>query len=163
MKAYKNQTLTEYTRALSRREPVPGGGSVAALNGALGCALIGMAAEYAVGKMGTAVQERKLQTVIKQVGVLREQFLALVDADAQAFLDFTKVPRTDVRKKARAAVALCKVPHSVCRLALKALDLTPFLVVYGNSRLIGDVEIAVEQLWTAWRSAFILTQPEGKT
>lgn len=163
MKAYKNHTLVEYVQALSRREPVPGGGSVAALSGALGAGLIVMVARYSVGKIGTVVGERKLQSVIATAESLSVQFLEMVDEDAKLYLAFSRIPKTLSREKARAEREIRKIPQAVCRLARRALELTPFLVLHGNPFLIGDVEIAVEQLWSAWRSAAILSQLEPRS
>jgi formiminotetrahydrofolate cyclodeaminase len=163
MKAYKNHTLEQYARALARREPVPGGGSVAALNGALGTGLIGMVAGYSLGKTGSAGNERKLKALAEKCETLREQFLALVDDDAKAYLKFSRIPPELRRDKARAARAAAKIPRRVCRLARSALDLIPFLVIHGNRYLISDLEIAVEQIWAAYRSAGALLEPDGNS
>jgi methenyltetrahydrofolate cyclohydrolase len=160
MKDYNKHTLTEYIEALSSRNPVPGGGSVSSLNGALGAALIEMVANYSVGKTGSAVGERKIQSILKTAGELRVRFLELVDEDARAYLAFSRIPKTDRKAKARADRTAKNIQREVCRLSKRALDLTPFLVSHGNPFLITDVEIAVEQLWSAYRAAAILIRPE---
>lgn len=136
---------------------------MAALSGALGAGLINMVASYSVGKTGSGENERKLRALLKKGEAFRKQFLALVDDDARAYLKASRVPRGRRQDKARAERAAAKVPQQVCRLAQSALDLTPFLVIHGNKHLINDVEIAVEQLWAAYRSAGALLQPDGNS
>ena len=58
---FRNFTLRVYLNQLARREPVPGGGSAAALASALGVGLISMVANYSISKKKIAGREQARQ------------------------------------------------------------------------------------------------------
>ncbi|MBU4334812.1 MAG: cyclodeaminase/cyclohydrolase family protein, partial [Candidatus Omnitrophica bacterium] len=86
MKKYKNFTIKEYLEVLSRKEPVPGGGSAAALTAALGVGLITMVANYSKAKSSSKVIEKKTQKIIRESEKMKDRLLELVDLDAQAYM-----------------------------------------------------------------------------
>ncbi len=156
MKALKNHTLVEYTKVLSQRVPVPGGGSAAALTGALGASLLAMVANYSLGKGKPALIEKKLAKVLQSSETLRDRFLSLVDEDAQAYLGIVKARQGTDKVKAKAQKNAQRVSRETCQLCLKAMDLTPDLVIHGNKYLVSDVSVAVEHLLAAFNSAVVL-------
>ena len=158
MKKYKNFSLTNYLAALSSREPVPGGGSAAALVGSSGVSLLIMVARYSLGKGKPKVVEAKIQRIIDQAQVGQRGLLALVDRDSQAYLAYSKIPKTNISAKKKASQEAARIPKEICRICYKTVCLTPTLVQHGNKYLISDLEIALEFLWAAYRSAFILTK-----
>ncbi len=85
--------------------------------------------------------------------ILRKRFLELVDLDAQAYLEFVKARKADEATKALAKKRACDVPLEVARLCYEALDLAPYLVLEGNKYLVSDVEVALEMLSSAYKSA----------
>lgn len=153
MKSFRHYSLTEYTRILSLKVPAPGGGSAAALTGALGAALLSMVANYSLGKAGSRPKDRKIKASLQMSEQLRKRFLALVDEDARAYLNFVKtrgagpVQRAAARRKAR------EVPLEICRLCYQAVQMAPILVRYGNKHLIADVKVALELLLAAFSAA----------
>jgi len=91
-------TLREYTQRLSSGEPTPGGGSAAALAGGLAAALAAMVARLTISRKKYAEHEAEMQIVLDQAERLRNQLLALVDADTAAFQDFMAaygLPKSD--------------------------------------------------------------------
>ena len=155
MKKYKDLTLQEYLDALSRKTPVPGGGSAAALVAATGIALILMAANYSVGKSKSKRVEDRLQSIIRQGTALRNHLVALVDLDAQAYLNVVKARQGSKQAKKAALIQAARVPREVCQMCYKGIQLTPFLVEHGNRHLISDIEVAAEMLLAAFNSAMI--------
>ncbi len=153
MKSYKNYTLKEYLDVLAAREPVPGGGSAAALVAASGAALISMVANYSVGKTQSAVLEKKIKDTLKQSERLRKRFLEVVDLDAAAYLKVVKTRKGSEAARKAAKIQAQKVPFEVCKLCYEAVELTPFLVKHGNKYLLSDVVVALEFLWAAFESA----------
>ena len=157
MEHYNLYTLKEYLDALSRREPVPGGGSAAALTAALGAALISMVAQYSLGRKAGMSDEKPLKDTLKKSEHIRRRLLKLVDLDAEAYLRVVRA-RKNKSSSALKRAALKKardVPLEVSRLCYTALLLTPLLVKKGNPYLISDIEVAVELLFAAYKSAMI--------
>ena len=155
MKKYKHHTLKEYADVLSLKTPTPGGGSAAALTAALGVALLSMVANYSKGKSSLPSVEKKLSQLLKENEKVRRRFLDLVDLDAQAYLRVVKTRPSSPAVRQKALKAAREVPMEVSRLCYKAIDQAPFLVAKGNKYLISDVEVAVELLLAAFRSAMI--------
>lgn len=153
MKNYIKRSLKEYVEALAAREPVPGGGSAAALTGAVAAGLLVMAAEYSKGKTGTPAREKRLRQILKKGRSIKKRLLELVDLDAVSYLEVVKARKLKTSARKKALRQACKVPQEICRLCFKAIELTPFLVKNGNPNLISDVEVAVELFWASFRSA----------
>ncbi len=153
MKAFKNYSLSEYSRVLSLKVPAPGGGSAAAVTAALGAALLSMVANYSLGKGASHSSEQKIKSSLKQSEQLRKRFLVLVDLDAQAYLNVVKTRKAAPAKRAAARRKAAEVPMEVCKLCYKAVQLSPILVLYGNRHLLCDVKVAVELLAAAFNAA----------
>ena len=146
---FKNKTLQEYTDQLSRREPVPGGGSAAALTAALGLSLISMVTNYSIGrKANTRAIEKHLSKILAKSEPMRLRLLELTSLDSEAYLKAQK----GQTKEARA------VPQEICKLCYKAVELTPYLVEKGNPYLLSDVEVAIELLISAFNSARVMVR-----
>src|SRR3989338_6672573 len=155
MQKYKNHTLRKYLDCLAAHEPVPGGGSAAALAGALGAALISMVAFYSLKKNKPRRIEDRIQKTLKDSEKIRRRLLELVDLDAQAYLRVVKTRRASPKIKKRAMKKAREVPMETCRLCYAAVQLTPFLVKEGNRHLVSDVQVAIELLAAAFNSAMV--------
>ena len=155
MKYFKNYSLSEYTRVLSLKVPAPGGGSAAAATAALGAALLSMVANYSLGKTFSRPNKQKIKWALKQSEQLRKRFLALVDLDAQAYLNVVKTRKASPAKRNAARRKAAEVPLEVCKLCYKAVQLSPALVCYGNKYLVSDVKVALELLLAAFNAARI--------
>jgi len=82
-------TLNGYLDELASSSPAPGGGSVAALSGALGAALTAMVCRLTIGKKKYASVEEEMKNVLRQAEKLRIRFVDLQELDTAAF---SKVP-----------------------------------------------------------------------
>lgn len=158
MKKYKSHTLKEYLDQLSMKTPVPGGGSAAAMTGAMGASLLSMVAVYSLGKTQSKRIEARMKKIEKSAKILKEKFLDLVDKDAEAYLKVVK-SRGKTKKEILMSLKFAeKVPKEICNLCYKGVQLSPDLVRSGNQHLICDVEIAVELLWSSFYSALKLVK-----
>jgi methenyltetrahydrofolate cyclohydrolase len=155
MKKFKNFTLAEYCAVLSAKAPVPGGGSAAALTGALGAALLAMVANYSVGRQKTLGEERKMRAALQKIKQLERKFLKCVDEDAQAYLKVVSARTQGAAAKQNAKKEAASVPQEVCGLCYQAVQCMDLLVRKGNPHLLSDVEVAMELLLAAYRSARI--------
>ena len=75
----------EYLEALASKAPTPGGGSAAAVYGAIGTALGEMVGNLTSGKKKFAIYEEDVQKILARLGGARMDFIRLEKADEQAF------------------------------------------------------------------------------
>jgi formiminotetrahydrofolate cyclodeaminase len=156
---FKEKTLQDYTDQLSRREPVPGGGSAAALTAALGLGLISMVTNYSIGrKANTKAVEKRLAAIVAQSELMRLRLLELTSLDSEAYLKVTEARSLDKRAQREAAKYARAVPKEICALCYKAVGLTPYLVEKGNPYLVSDVEVALELLTSAFNGARVMVR-----
>lgn len=138
---YCYKPLKRYLDDLAAKLPAPGGGSAAALDAAIGAALISMVVNFTLGKPKYDKYDEELKTILKKSEKLRETFLNLVDLDVQAYKS------KDVRKA-------LDVPFMLARLTFEAIKLCPALIKKGNVNLISDVAVAAILLESAFASAY---------
>jgi formiminotetrahydrofolate cyclodeaminase len=159
---YGGQKIEEFLDTLASSAPVPGGGSVAALAGALGASLLAMVGEITLTKKKpedkTAVEE-----ALKLLGPMRERFVALIDEDAAAFekvMAAFKMPKEEenereARKAAieEATIGAASVPLETARAALAALEAGEGLAEWGAKSAVSDVACGALCLEAAARAA----------
>jgi methenyltetrahydrofolate cyclohydrolase len=155
--------LAAVLEAFRSPAPTPGGGSAAALAGAIGAALLAMVAALPKPKAATEEELRRLQEVGARCTVLSTQLEALVDRDSEAYEQVVaayKLPKaTDEEKTTRAThiqqalAAAIEAPLDVMRAAAQALAAGPVLVALGNPNASSDVQVGLELLRAARRGA----------
>lgn len=161
----KDYTLEEFVRALGAKEPVPGGGGVAALSGALGSALETMVCHFSMGKKAFLGKEAQHQALIEKGQVLSQKLLALVDEDAAQFEPLSKVyamPRDTEEAKAAKAQAMAKAldnaiqpPMQVLELALESLKLHEEAFLIASKTIVSDIGCGAYLLEAAMKSAYL--------
>ena len=155
MVKFKDSSLNFFLDELAARKPTPGGGSAAALTAAMGAGLISMVANYSIGKGLPKTAEQKMKDTRRKSEQVRKKLLTCVDKDIEAYQGVVKTRQGSDRQKAAALRQARTVPAQVCALCYEAIQLTPFLVKKGNKYLLSDVEVAIELLLAAFRSAEI--------
>ncbi len=158
MKPFKDHTLKEYLDQLAARQPVPGGGSAAALSSALGAGLIAMVTQYSLGKGKSKAIESRLTKILAKSQQIRVRLLDLVDEDAQAYLGVVAARKQDKKAQKSAARIAARVPKEICTLSYQAVELTPFIVEHGNPYLMSDVEVALELLLAGYHGAIVMVK-----
>jgi len=151
---YLEGTLEAYLDALASGQPTPGGGSAAALVGALGAALNSMVANFTVGREKYAAVEEEVRVLLTEGERLRAELQRLTQADTEAYGQVSaayKLPReTDEQKAARAAAieealkTAAGVPLAATRACHAVLRIASALVGKGNPNLITDVGVAAK-------------------
>lgn len=144
--------ITEYLDELAGKAPAPGGGSVAALVGANGAALVSMVCNLTVGKKGYEDVQDDMKEFLKESEHLRTEFIKLVDLDAEAFNEIIaayKLPKkTDeekhIRKEAIQAATrkAILVPVRTIELAIELLSLAKETAESGNKNAVSDAAVA---------------------
>ncbi len=143
-----NLKITEFIDQVGGDTAVPGGGSVAALSGALAAGLARMVANLTVGREKYAVVEPEMKAIVKEAAELQERLTADIDRDSAAYtgvMDAFKMAKsTDAEKTARARAIqeamkhAAAVPLAVARHAFRVLELTELVVQRGNKNAVTD-------------------------
>jgi methenyltetrahydrofolate cyclohydrolase len=153
---YINRPIKIYLKDLAGRRPAPGGGSAAALEASLGCALISMVLNYTIlNKKYKNVKDRAKRDLSK-IGNLLKKAEQLIDDDVTAYGELSMA----IKKKTSTANSLqrlykqaCDVPYSLCKITNEALLLAKEIVGYGNRNLVTDTAIAALMLESAFFGA----------
>lgn len=145
LREFCNETLSD--------SPAPGGGSVAALTGALGASLGGMVANLSAGKRGWDAKLEFFSDWAVKAQALKDELLFLVDEDTAAFNQVMaafgmakdsaeeKTARTKAIQKANRYAA--EIPLRVMETALRAYDLLGEMAAQGNPASISDVGVGL--------------------
>jgi glutamate formiminotransferase/formiminotetrahydrofolate cyclodeaminase len=144
--------LREFANELSLDSPAPGGGSAAALFGALSAALSSMVANLTVGKKGYEQAQEKMKEVAVKSQSLKDDLLRLVDEDTRAFnrvMEAFRLPRGNeeqIRAKEAAVEAATKeatlIPLGVLGKCPSLLELAGFAARLGNRNSLSDAAVA---------------------
>jgi len=157
------KTLNAFLDELASSSPAPGGGSVAALSGALGAALTSMVCNLTIGKKKYADVEGDLKRVLEQSEQLRDQFTTMVDRDTQAFnkvMEAYALPKDTEPQKALRAAAVrgatkeaTMVPLEVMKHCIDALALAQSVASKGNAHSVSDAGVSALMLHAALEGA----------
>ncbi|HUT07483.1 MAG TPA: glutamate formimidoyltransferase [Candidatus Latescibacteria bacterium] len=145
-------TLREFADELSMDSPAPGGGSVAALCGALSAALSAMVANLTVGKKGFEEVRGVMIATAVRAQALKDELLEAVDRDTRAFnkvMEAFRLPKTTPEQafeKERAVEEANKeatlVPLEVLEKAGEAVALARVAAAKGNKNSVSDAGVA---------------------
>jgi glutamate formiminotransferase/formiminotetrahydrofolate cyclodeaminase len=145
LRQFCNETLSD--------SPAPGGGSVAALMGALGTSLGGMVANLSAGKRGWDDKLKFFSDWAVKAQQLKDELLFLVDEDTAAFnkvMDAFALPKESAEEKAARASAIeaankyaAEIPLRVMETAAKSYPLLAEMAEKGNPASISDVGVGV--------------------
>ncbi len=144
--------LREFANELSIDSPAPGGGSTAALSGALSAALSSMVSNLTVGKKEYEAVQKNMKEFAVNAQALKDEFLRAVDLDTMAFnkvMDTFKLPKkTDEQKKEKARAMeeasqeATLVPLGVLEKSFEALKLAKDVALKGNKNSLSDAGVA---------------------
>jgi glutamate formiminotransferase/formiminotetrahydrofolate cyclodeaminase len=152
--ALVRRTVLEFTDEVSRDSPAPGGGSVAALAGALGAALASMVANLTHGKEGTEARDAELARIAEEAQGVKDRLVAAVDADSEAFkgfMDAMRLPQNTAEEKAQRTrkmqeglKAAVDVPWGTAEASVAAMRLARAVVEIGNPKSLSDGAVGVQ-------------------
>lgn len=153
---------------LASSDPVPGGGSAAAIAGAMGAALVGMVVELTVGRPAAEAHADTLAELAAAAGRQRAQLLQLAQDDAAAYQSVVaarRMPRDDDAQKAErrrrldaAMHAAAEAPLAAARLAVEVLSGAARVAPIGNVNAVSDAGVAALLAGTAVRGAILNVQ-----
>lgn len=161
----KKMTLEVFCAATASNEPAPGGGSVAALAGALAASLAEMVAQLTIGKKGYEDAADEMNALIPQAAALRAELLDEITRDStsfNAYMDALALPKNtdeekDVRRQAmqEALKKAAEVPLCVAETAAKIMPMAAVLVKKGNSNAVTDGLVSAMMTRTAVLGALL--------
>ena len=144
----QEKSCERFTAELASPAPIPGGGSVTALLGALSAALCAMAANLSSPRAKDPLVGEALKAAGEQAGQLRLRALAMIDADAEAFLPLSLaygLPKdTPGRAETLRQLSLqaAEIPLEALRLCGEIVELLELLLSRASSLLQSDVGCA---------------------
>lgn len=146
-------TVKEFLNKVAGNDPVPGGGSIAALNGAIASALAAMVANLTIGKKGYEAHEELMRHISEVALRQKELFVADIDRDSEAydgvFACFKMPKATDEEKAARSAAIqdatkhAALVPMQVARNAYELMSIIMDVARLGNRNAVTDACVAM--------------------
>jgi formiminotetrahydrofolate cyclodeaminase len=156
-------SVREFSEQLASGQPTPGGGSGAALAGALGAGLVSMVCNFTVGREKYAGVEDEMQEVLRRSEELRLELERAVNDDVAAYGGYAeaqKLPReSEEERRARdaaldAALRRCTVvPLVVAERSAEVIELAVRAAELGNRFLISDAAVGAELAAAARASA----------
>ncbi len=157
--------VTQFADVLASDAPAPGGGSVAALEGALGAALTAMVCTLTEGKKQYADHRDFVLEVQTKASTLQAKFIDVMDRDTEAFMvvsrAFSMPKATDEEKAARSAaiqkglVGCTETPFEMMNLAAETIALTESLLGRFNESAASDLGVAALSLRAAVQGAWL--------
>ena len=160
---YVEKPMVVFLDKLASRSPEPGGGSVSALVGALGAALVSMVGNLTLGKEKYADVQDKVEELLGSSEKLRAELQDLIQKDTEVYADVSaafKLPRETEEEKAERASRIqdalklaTEVPFEIGEKCLEVAQLSETSAVIGNVGAVSDAGVAVLLAEAAAQSA----------
>lgn len=158
-------TVRSFADLLASNAPAPGGGSTAALEGALGAALSAMVSALTVGRKKYEEHWALNEEINQKADTLKEAFLTAINKDTDAFNSFTSamaMPKETPEEKAarstamqEALIACTESPYHMMELCLQALKLVDTQLGKTNANAMSDLGVAALSLGAAIHGAWL--------
>jgi len=163
MTKFKDTAIESLLDALASSKATPGGGSAAAIIGAMGAALVSMVCNLTIGKKKYADVEGEMKEVLHKAEALRHKLTGMIEDDVKAFdqvmAAYGMAKETDAEKAARdkaiqaALKQATEVPLRCCHAAREVIELAAIASEKGNLNVISDAGVGVLAAYAALRSA----------
>jgi glutamate formiminotransferase/formiminotetrahydrofolate cyclodeaminase len=155
----KSKGMEEFLFELSQPTPTPGGGSCAALAGAVGSALLLMVTNITIAKPESEEITKELTPIKDKLSAIEKRFYELIALDAESFnnvIKAYKLPKATDEDKTKRSDAIqkalkdaCAVPEQVFDLANETINMMQPIAEKGNKNAISDVGVAISHLKTS--------------
>lgn len=160
-----DRPLRQFLDELASNAPAPGGGSVAALTGAMAAGLLTMVCDLTIGKKAYAAFEDEARSIRTRAEALRAELQSYLQADVEVFtglMDAYKLPKATEEEIARrkdaiqiATRAATEVPLRIAQAAAALLPLCGPLARQGSRNAVSDVGVAAQLIHAAVPSALL--------
>ena len=146
-------TIKGFLAETAGSAPVPGGGSISALNGAIATALTEMVANLTIGKKKYADVEGQMRTIATEAAIIRERLIRDIDRDSEAydrvFAAFKLPQETEEEKAERSRVIqdatkqAAMVPMEVAEEIASVMETIIYVAHKGNRNAVTDACVAM--------------------
>ena len=159
-----DRNIRSFLDELASSAPTPGGGSAAALVGAVGAALLAMVGSLTVGKKGYETVDLSMRALVAESDRLRGELARLADEDVRVFGEVMaayRMPRGggDAERTARRAAIQAalldatEVPLELARVCSEVIHLAATAAEEGNANVVSDAGVGVVAAHAALRAA----------
>ncbi len=148
-----NLTVKELLEETAANTPVPGGGSLSALCGAIATALTEMVANLTIGKKKYADYEGQMKAIVVEAATIRERLLRYIDEDSEAYnrvFNAYKLPKeteNEMEKRKLEIQAAMKeaalVPMKIAEEVGSVMETIIYVAHKGNQNAITDACVAM--------------------
>ena len=152
--ALVNMKVNDFIDEVSRESPAPGGGSVAALAGALGAALSSMVSNLTANNRGSEEVDSILNKAAEEAQEIKNALIGTIDEDTNAFnayMEARRLPSKTIEEKKikheaeqRGLKEAVLVPLKTAQLSLKTIEISRTVVENGNPNSITDVGVGAQ-------------------
>lgn len=162
-----DRSIRSFVEEAGAATPTPGGGSVAALVGALGAAMVSMAANFTQGTKFADAEPAMKEAAVRLQGWTRdcEDMLEADIASFNRYMDAVKLPKAteeekSIRKEALhvASLQAIEVPLGLMRICRDALKLTADIAASANPNVISDLGIGAILFEASAHSAYLTVE-----
>lgn len=146
-------TIKEFLQETASDSPVPGGGSISALNGAIATALTEMVANLTIGKKKYADYEGQMKAIAVEAASIREKLMRYIDEDSEAYNQVFaafKLPKETEEEKAirsnqiqEATKVAALVPMKVAEEIASVMETIIYVAHKGNQNAVTDACVAM--------------------
>lgn len=146
-------SIKEFLAETAGSAPVPGGGSISALNGAIAAALTEMVANLTIGKKKYEEVEGQMRAIAIEAAGIRERFISFIDEDSQAYdrvFSAFKLPKETEEEKAKRSEEIQEatkyaalVPMKVAEELSEVMESIIYVAHKGNQNAVTDACVAM--------------------
>jgi formiminotetrahydrofolate cyclodeaminase len=162
---FTEKSVDQFLDALASKEPAPGGGSGAALGGALAAALVSMVCNLTIGKKGYEDVQEPMADLLRRSEAIRNELPQLLEADTQVYgkvmAAYRQPRKTPEQKRARniamqgALKEATEVPLSIAERCAQVVELSLPAAEMGNQWAVSDAGVGVLLADASMRAALL--------
>ena len=163
--ALSQQPFSDLLRAFRSPDPTPGGGSAAALAGAVGASLLAMVAALPKSAAETEADVARLRAAGERCAAVSDRLAALMDEDSRAYdavVAAFKLPKTNDAEKSTRTIRIqealrgaTEVPLDVMRVCVDGIAEGTVVAQFGNANARSDVQVGLELLRAGLRGGML--------
>ncbi len=163
--ALVDMTVRDLTDEVSRETPAPGGGSIAALAGAMGAALASMVANLTQGKAGSEDVDDIMTENAEKAQKIKDNLILAVDEDTNAFnayMDAMRLPKNSpeekeyrLQKMEEGLKEAVNVPYNTALQSFAAMETAKLSAEKGNINSITDAAVGAQIAYTGVRGGIL--------